>query len=333
MKNKNTANISDFHSSGNAGIHQEIAQYLREKIESGVLAPGERLPPLRELAKCCQTNYFSVKVATDLLVDFGLLNKQHGRGMFVAPRGNDIRRVGIYTSKIFNRKTDLTAFSVLRDLLIEGFQARGITCMIFDDCRPAEQHHQAPDELQQAIISGQIQAVVGVIVRKIDNEWFDRLPIRKATMMHDPQCDFQAIARLLNERGCQRVAGIISGGPIAKKSFLLAGLHEAGIKIKPRYLKVIHEENYQQSWGEIGYRCTMELLNCPQRPDALIVYPDNAVMGAMQAIIRLGIQVPEKLFVIFHRNLELSYFCSFDAAYMDTKISAIADQLIDSIIK
>lgn len=333
MSFKSSADLSDFRPGGNAGIHQELAQFLREKIESGALQPGEQLPSLRELAELWHTNFFSVKLATDLLVNFGLLNKQHGRGMFVAPRAEGIHRVGLYTSKLYGSRSDLIAFSVLRDILQEKFQARGVECAIFDDCRPEEQHQKIPDALQQAILSGRIQAVIGVVVRRIDNSWFDRIPIRKAFLMSDIQYDFSIPAQQLKERGCRRIAGIISGTPRKQSNFILAGLHSAGIKIMPRNLRVISDESLtSQSWGKIGYRCTMELLTTTPRPDALIVYPDNAVMGAMQAILHLGIRVPEELFTIFHRNLELAYFCSFDSAYIDSKIEDIADRLIKTVI-
>lgn len=333
MDFNSSAVFREFHPAGNAGIHQELAQYLREKIESGALQPGERLPSLRELAELWHTNFFSVKLATDLLVNSGLLNKQHGRGMFVAPRAEGIHRVGLYTSKLYGSRSDLIAFSVLRDILQEKFQTRGIECAIFDDCRPEEQHQKIPDALQQAILSGRIQAVIGVVVRRIDNSWFDQLPIRKATIMSDMQYDFTPVAQQLQERCCRRIAAILPSGPSKRPSFLLAGLHAAGIKIMPRNLRIIRNESLtSQSWGEIGYRCTMELLTATPRPDALIVYPDNAVMGAMQAILRLGIRVPEELFTIFHRNLELSYFCSFDTAYIDSKIEDIADRLIETVI-
>lgn len=333
MDFNSSAVFREFHPAGNAGIHQELAQYLREKIESGALQPGERLPSLRELAELWHTNFFSVKLATDLLVNFGLLNKQHGRGIFVAPRAEGIHRVGLYTSKLYGSRSDLIAYSVLRDILQEKFQARGVECAIFDDCRPEEQHGQIPDALHQAILAGRIQAVIGVVVREIDNNWFDRLPIRKATIMSDTLYDFSAQAQQLKEHGCRRIAAILSGGPVKRQSFLLAGLHSAGIKIMPRNLRVIRDESLtSQSWGEIGYRCTMELLTATPRPDALIVYPDNAVMGAMQAILHLGIRVPEELFTIFHRNLELAYFCSFDSAYIDSKIEDIADRLIKTVI-
>ena len=335
MDFNSSAVFREFHPAGNAGIHQELAQYLREKIESGALQPGERLPSLRELAELWHTNFFSVKLATDLLVNSGLLNKQHGRGMFVAPRAEGIHRVGLYTSKLYGSRSDLIAFSVLRDILQEKFQARGVECAIFDDCRPEEQHGQISDALQQAILSGRIQAVIGLIVSDHDKIWFDRLPLRKAVIMRDTMLDFTSIATYLNEYNRRRIAAIVPaatpGGAI-KVCFLITGLKAAGVKIMERNLRVISQETLAcRNWDEIGYEKTLELLRAPLRPDALIVYPDNAVTGAIQAILQLGICVPEELSVVFHRNVELPYFCPFAARFLDTRLSDIVDKLIESI--
>ncbi len=326
--------LKDFRRAGNAGIHLELAAYLRGKIESGMLESGEKLPSLRELAKLWNTNLFSVKLATDELVYSGLLNKQHGRGMFVAPRAGTVKRIGLYTSCGLGSPTDLAYYSMLRELLCAELRERGIGYLIFDDCRPREQHGAIPEDLQRAILGNEIQAVIGVITRTYDRNWFNRLPIKKTCLMYDPHHDFDAMARQLAEHGCRRIAVIAAAGnPEWPSSFLTLGLKSANIRIMARNTRIIPENAIDlESWGEIGYRNTMELLTLSPRPDALIVYPDNAVPGAIQAILELGIKVPEELFVLFHRNLELRYFCSLDACFFDTRIHDIAKELLDRIM-
>ena len=44
MKRSTLEKLQDFHRAGNAGIHQELALFLREKIASGELLAGEQLP-------------------------------------------------------------------------------------------------------------------------------------------------------------------------------------------------------------------------------------------------------------------------------------------------
>ncbi|RRJ98269.1 GntR family transcriptional regulator [Opitutaceae bacterium TAV4] len=338
---KNAQNIStdalrDFWRNGNGGIHREIAHYLREKITSGALPSGGKLPSVRELAQLWGTNIFSVKLATDSLVNIGLLNKQQGKGMFVAAQNGEVRRVGIYMSKAPDSFSisDLSFAFALRDLLCARLQRQGIEFVLYDDYRPSEEHLKPPAELQDAIISSRLQCVIGVIVRSYDSNWFDRLPIKKIRMMRDPLIDFDGIATKIKQRNCQRVAMIAPAG-IPKReadSFLLTGLKSVGVTIRSDRLRLIEEsEISKHGWGEIGYRNAKELLASKRRPDALIVYPDNTVQGAIQAILESGIKVPKDLFVIFHRNVELGYYCNFAADYIDVSISDIADKLIQRI--
>lgn len=325
MKRSTLEKLQDFHRAGNAGIHQELALFLREKIASGELLAGEQLPSLRELSRLWKTNQFSIRLATDELVGRGLLNKQQGRGMFIAPSIEMIRRVGIFASQHFGPPRNLLAFAYLREALTARLRELNFEYLYLD----------AADALRSAVLANRIQAVIGLIVSDHDKIWFDRLPLRKAVIMRDTMLDFTSIATYLNEYNRRRIAAIVPaatpGGAI-KVSFLITGLKAAGVKIMERNLRVISQETLAcRNWDEIGYEKTLELLRAPLRPDALIVYPDNAVTGAIQAILQLGICVPEELSVVFHRNVELPYFCPFAARFLDTRLSDIVDKLIESI--
>ncbi len=233
--------LADFQRNDTAGIHWELAHYLQGKIESGVLQPREKLPSLRELAKLWEINVFSVKLATDALVNNGLLNKRQGKGMFVSAQNGEVHRVGIYMSKAPDSFSisDLSFAFALRDLLYARLQEQGIEFILYDDYRPGEEHSSPPLNLQDAIISRRLQSVIGLIVRSYDQGWFNRLPIRKIS--------------------------------------------------------------------------------------------DNTVQGAIQAILESGISVPQGLFVLFHHNVELGYYCNFAADDIDVSIADIAGKLIQRI--
>jgi GntR family transcriptional regulator len=62
-----------------------IADGLRNKIESGALAPGAKLPSERELAKDYGTARNTAREAIRLLEEAGLVIIEHGRGSFVRP--------------------------------------------------------------------------------------------------------------------------------------------------------------------------------------------------------------------------------------------------------
>src|SRR5215469_2029215 len=62
-----------------------IAEDLRNKIESGDLAPGAKLPSERELAEQYGTARNTAREAVRLLAEAGLVIAEHGRGSFVRP--------------------------------------------------------------------------------------------------------------------------------------------------------------------------------------------------------------------------------------------------------
>ena len=111
---------------------------------------------------------------------------------------------------------------------------------------------------------------------------------------------------------------------VEELSRLIAFAHRNGRKVYVTFNTIVREREIEEAARVLA---ELDAL----RPDALIVYPDNAVTGAIQAILQLGICVPEELSVVFHRNVELPYFCPFAARFLDTRLSDIVDKLIESI--
>ena len=64
-------------------IYQQLARQLRLQIEHGHLAPGDRLPPTRDLARRLKVGRISVVNAYGQLQDEGLIAAHPGRGTFI----------------------------------------------------------------------------------------------------------------------------------------------------------------------------------------------------------------------------------------------------------
>lgn len=64
-------------------LADQISIQVRAAIASADLAPGERLPPARELAKSLRVNMHTVLRAYQQLRDEGLIDMGQGRGTFV----------------------------------------------------------------------------------------------------------------------------------------------------------------------------------------------------------------------------------------------------------
>ncbi len=64
--------------------YQEIADRLRDQIDSGALQPGERLPSEPDLAKTFDASRNTVRLAIALLTNQGLVVTRQGLGTFVS---------------------------------------------------------------------------------------------------------------------------------------------------------------------------------------------------------------------------------------------------------
>jgi len=77
-------------------LYQQLAELLSREIASGGLGPGARLPSEPELAKVHGIGRPTVRQATELLVQRGLVERKRGAGTFVrtAPRRVDLFSLG-----------------------------------------------------------------------------------------------------------------------------------------------------------------------------------------------------------------------------------------------
>ena len=65
-------------------LYQALAQQLADDIQSGILLPGTKLPPQRELADFLDINVSTVSKAFKLCELKGLLSATVGSGTFVS---------------------------------------------------------------------------------------------------------------------------------------------------------------------------------------------------------------------------------------------------------
>ncbi len=68
-------------------VYRQIAEQLREQIESGEVGEGARLPTIRSLASVLGVNRDTVSLAYESLASLGLVESTVGRGTFVRRRG------------------------------------------------------------------------------------------------------------------------------------------------------------------------------------------------------------------------------------------------------
>ena len=85
-------------------LHEQVGGAIRRAIADGEAAPGERLPPARDLAAVLGVNANTVLRALRTLRDEGLLEFRRGRGVTVA--GGAVER-----TELVNRARELVVLA------------------------------------------------------------------------------------------------------------------------------------------------------------------------------------------------------------------------------
>ena len=65
-------------------LWEQVAAHVRAAVRSGALAPGERLPAVRDLSDAWEVGYSTMTHAMAVLQEEGLLIARAGKGTFVA---------------------------------------------------------------------------------------------------------------------------------------------------------------------------------------------------------------------------------------------------------
>ena len=72
--------LSDLKRGGETSLTEQLIDLISAAIESGELAPEEKLPPTRELAELAGVNHLTAVRAYRRLRELGLVSSQVGRG-------------------------------------------------------------------------------------------------------------------------------------------------------------------------------------------------------------------------------------------------------------
>ncbi len=117
---------------------EQLRDQLRALIQSGQLEPGQRLPPVRQLAQALGIHFNTVARAYRLLAREGWITLHHGRGAYV--------RAGVPDAWDEEALHDLARRFVEQSAWL-GFEAAAIRAAVE---KALQEHFRASDEAPRA---------------------------------------------------------------------------------------------------------------------------------------------------------------------------------------
>ena len=293
-----------------------VEEHLRTDIANGVYAPNSFLPPQRTLAESFGVTRRAVRIALEKLKEAGLIESSRGRGTRVLPRTERSARqkiayihspvkswIGlephhIHTGilhRLEQLNCDYTEVIISKDNILSGHGElskivtpaglpevlKNFSAFIFHEASP----------LVAGIITDMVNNNAPVVVANLEIE----LNV-SATLVDHKDVSMRAV-ETLTSFGHKRIAYIgvkpdyVFYG-LALEGFK-AGMRTAGLKIDKSLIAICERSNMFDA-----YKATLQLIQHPDPPTAIVAARDSIAAGICQAIRETGLEVGRDISVI-----------------------------------
>ncbi|MEO0483051.1 MAG: GntR family transcriptional regulator [Planctomycetota bacterium] len=287
-------------------LYVAVREAVRDAIDGGIFAPGDRLPSTKALSEQLGVSLVTVHRALQELVAAGILRRGQGRGTFVHERyqaGDDLAR-GMRFGLVFHRESSLA--DSYHGLILEGVRQNadelGVDLVLLrfgedwrNECagyiyvNPFEELLATPPRFGTRLSSdgGQADPVM-VVGARFDHPRFSSVDTDNVDVAR------QAVKRL-RDAGHERIGFVggesrVSNSVDRREGFTLE-MHEAGLEERPEWRLA------SPGWrlDADGRSRLVELLLAPDRPTALFAAGYYYALDVYAAALEAGLAIPEDL--------------------------------------
>jgi LacI family transcriptional regulator, repressor for deo operon, udp, cdd, tsx, nupC, and nupG len=279
------------------GIAAQIRTRIAFLIADGELAPGDRLPPVRDLARQLGVNVNTVRSAYTKLDADGLVRTRHGVGTVVLATGvksphTGALPLGVNTVAVLVGGLNPFYLSLLRG--IEDVAAEQGTLVLVTDTRDSPTLAEA---MIRRLIARGVDGIVAVSVGGIGTNagappivYVDQPDRTGHVLLFDGQRAGYAATRHLRQHGHERI-GIVTA-PLSWPNVreVYEGYVQAVGEADGRLVAEVDE--FTVDAGRAGLERLLEL---PDSPSAVFAAGETLAMGVLHETKSRGIDVPADL--------------------------------------
>jgi DNA-binding LacI/PurR family transcriptional regulator len=290
-------------------LYLTVADDLRRRIDGGELRPGDMIGSEHELARTRNISRMTVRRASELLVNEGIIERRPGKGLFVKAAQLATRQVQVIAGNL-SWEPCLRVAQGVQDtgrplgIRVQLYDARGNVDSDLEMVR------QLPTtEMRGAVIISFHSQTLNETIYQLKVEGFPFVLVDQR--MHDIDVDsvmadnysggVQA-GQLLLRHGHKRI-GVLGDLSASTTRDRLAGLRDAlgdaGVAFgRSQVVDLRRDTDRLGDWSAIEEQCTHDIFGGPNPPTALFCSCDAVARGAYRAIAAMGLSVPGDVSVI-----------------------------------
>lgn len=288
-------------------LHQQLSELLARRIASGQYQPGEMIPPERELCEQYGVSITTVRKAVLDLAALGLVERAVGRGTYVRKPAQRQVRIGLVTT--YDLALSEAAIMPVVTAIQESAGQRNASLRHFHQAEPGP----LAEHLQQIIGRDDVQGIVLFTHQRLHyadlaaliasgfpyivfNRYLDDQAIN-CIVMNDAEAAAQAVAHLydLGHRQIAHLPGLLH---------TTVGRDRTDAYCDAMLARGLTPWVWDAGWSiEEGIAVTTAMLSARRHPTALLASSDHTAIGALHALRRAGLRVPEDVSVIGFANL------------------------------
>lgn len=291
----------------------QLAEYLREQIQSGQLKPGDRLPSFNEMKAQFDAVQRTVEKAHSLLEGDGLIRREPGRGVFVnhpAPRATT-GNVGFMTPYDMSIEGNLAYWGLVLAGMRQVAREHNYNVLLIDNGTNFTNWQTIDGALVYNVASPDFRLVVSLPAQDVPLvSIFNEVPETVCVTVDDFDVTYQSTRHLI-ELGHRRIACLMAMNSNLlllekRKAGYIKALNEAGIEPQASLMRDLSNQDDKNdsssaSYTHMGQQSIRRWLNedwAESGCTALITQNDNVAFGAIRAFEDAGLKVPQDVSVI-----------------------------------
>ncbi len=289
---------------------QEIYSPLLERIISGAIQPGTRMPTRRTLMEQFNTTSVTVQRAFDRLAHAGFIEGKGRRGTFVVPRPPHLHRIGLVFRSSPGKAEWRHLWTVVRQAGCCIEREDEWSFQPYFDVRPdhlSDDWHRLCRDVKERHLAGLFFGVrpdcrfEALEKLKIPKVALAEAPLQGLPVITIDQDDFlrKAVAWLL-ERGCRRIGLItVPGHALHYREMIDTLLHGCNVRTARRWMQL-----GDQQLPEWSAHLSEMLFHGPaeDRPDGLVISDDNLTRPVCMGMLACGVTPNADVHVVSHAN-------------------------------